>query len=47
MFKKFKIHSKNIDYVCGDYRVVFEWLDHEIYIDVTEADNRGDVYKKY
>lgn len=31
----------------GTYRVIFEWVENEIIIDVTDADNRGDVYKKY
>lgn len=31
----------------GEYRVIFEWIENEIIIDITDADNRGDVYKKY
>ena len=38
---------KCIDYAFGEYRIIFEWLDNKIYIDVTDADNRGDIYKKY
>ncbi len=29
----------------GEYRIIFEWIENEIIIDVTDADNRGDVYK--
>lgn len=31
----------------GEYRVIFEWVEDEIIIDVTDADNRGDIYKNY
>lgn len=31
----------------GEYRIIFEWLENEIVIDVTDADNRGDIYKNY
>ena len=31
----------------GEYRVIFEWIENEIIINVTDADNRGDVYKEY
>lgn len=31
----------------GEYRVIFEWIENKIIINVTDADNRGDVYKKY
>ena len=31
----------------GEYRVIFEWIEDEIIIDVTDADNRGDIYKNY
>lgn len=47
MLKEYRTQIKSIDCVCGEYRILFEWLDHNIYIDVTEVDNRGDVYKKF
>ncbi len=31
----------------GEYRIIFEWVQNEILITVTDADNRGDIYKKY
>lgn len=31
----------------GTYRVIFEWIEDRIIIDVTDADNRGDIYKRY
>lgn len=31
----------------GEYRIIFEWIENKIIITVTDADNRGDVYKKY
>ncbi len=31
----------------GTYRVIFEWKDNDIIIDVTEVNNRGEIYKKY
>ena len=31
----------------GEYRIIFEWIENEIIIDVMDADNRGDVYKNY
>lgn len=31
----------------GEYRVIFEWVENEIVIDVTDAGNRGDIYKNY
>lgn len=46
MLKKFKTQIRSTDCESGTYRILFEWLDDEIYIDVTEADNRGDIYKK-
>lgn len=31
----------------GEYRIIFKWIENKIIITVTDADNRGDVYKKY
>lgn len=31
----------------GEYRIIFEWVNNEIIINVTDADNRGDIYKNY
>ena len=31
----------------GDYRIVFNWILNEIVIEVTDINNRGDIYKKY
>lgn len=39
-----KIH---IEWEYGDYRIIFEWYENEIYIDVIGADNKGDIYKKF
>jgi len=29
-----------------EYRILFTWVDGEIVINVIDADNRGDIYKK-
>lgn len=47
MLKSFKIQMKSTDCEFGTYRIIFEWLDHKIFIDVIEVNNRGDIYKKY
>ncbi len=42
--------NKKRDYYrlrVGTYRVIFEWKDNSIIIDVTDVNNRGDIYKKY
>ena len=31
----------------GSYRIIFHYVQNEIIIDVTNADNRGDIYKNY
>lgn len=31
----------------GTYRIIFEWIKDEIVINVTDADNRGEIYKNY
>ncbi len=31
----------------GAYRIIFHYVENEIIIDVTDADNRGDIYKNY
>lgn len=31
----------------GEYRIIFEWVKNEIIIDITDADNRGEIYKNY
>lgn len=31
----------------GDYRILFIWNENEIIINIIDADNRGDVYKKF
>lgn len=31
----------------GEYRIIFEWKENEIFIDVIDANNRGDIYKNY
>lgn len=31
----------------GDCRILFIWNENEIIINIIDADNRGDVYKKF
>ena len=31
----------------GTYRIIFQWIENEIIIYITNADNRGDIYKNY
>lgn len=31
----------------GKYRIIFEWIENQLIIDVVDADSRGDVYKNY
>ena len=45
--KKLKGYNTTYRLRIGDIRVIFEWVENEIIIDVTDADNRGDVYKDY
>ena len=35
----------NIDFVFGDYRIIYELNQDELIILVTKADNRGQAYK--
>lgn len=35
----------NIDFVYGDYRIIYELNENELIILVTKADNRGQIYK--
>lgn len=35
----------NIDFVFGDYRIIYEQKQEELIILVTRADNRGQIYK--
>ena len=43
--KKLQTKKQRYRLRVGEYRIIFEWLDNSIYIDVTETDNRGDIYK--
>lgn len=31
----------------GDYRIIYDIIDDELYIEIINADNRGDIYKNY
>lgn len=35
----------NIDFVFGEYRIIYELIQNEFIILVTKASNRGQVYK--
>lgn len=45
--KKMQAHSNLYRLRVGKYRIIFEWKQNEILIDVTDANSRGDIYKKY
>ena len=44
--KKLQAHNAFYRLRVGAYRIIFHWVENEIIINVTRADNRGDVYKK-
>lgn len=43
--KKMQNYSNTYRLRVGKYRVIFEWIENQIIIDVTDADSRGDIYK--
>lgn len=45
--KKLQTFSDTYRLRVGKYRIIFEWIENEIVIDVTDADSRGDIYKFY
>lgn len=45
--KKLQNHVEFYRLRVGSYRIIFHWIENEIIIDVTNADNRGDIYKNY
>lgn len=45
--KKLQTFSDTYRLRVGKYRILFEWIENEIVIDVTDADSRGDIYKFY
>lgn len=45
--KQLKGYNSTYRLRVGEYRIIFEWIENEIVIDVTDADNRGDIYKNY
>lgn len=45
--KKLQNHEEFYRLRVGKYRIIFHWIENEIIINVTDADNRGDIYKKY
>ena len=45
--KQLKGYKETYRLRVGEYRIIFEWIENEIVIDVTDADNRGDIYKNY
>ena len=45
--KQLKGYTTTYRLRVGEYRIIFEWAQNEIVIDVTDADNRGDIYKNY
>ena len=44
--KQLKGYNTTYRLRVGDYRILFIWSENEIIIDVIDADNRGDIYKK-
>ena len=44
--KQLKGYSTIYRFRVGEYRILFMWIENEIVIDVIDADNRGDIYKK-
>lgn len=45
--KKLQTFSNMYRLRVGKYRIIFEWIENQIIIDVTDADSRGDIYKFY
>lgn len=45
--KKLQSHAELYRLRVGAYRIIFHWVENEIIINVTDADNRGDIYKNY
>lgn len=45
--KKLQNHTEEYRLRVGSYRIIFHFVENEITIDVTDADNRGDIYKSY
>jgi len=45
--KKMQSYSNKYRLRVGKYRIIFEWIENKIIIDVTDADSRGDIYKIY
>ncbi len=45
--KKMRDRENTYRLRVGEYRIIFEWIDNEIIINVTDANNRGDIYKNY
>ena len=45
--KKLQTFSDTYRLRVGKYRIIFEWIENEIVIDVIDADSRGDIYKFY
>ena len=45
--KKLQNYAEYYRLRVGSYRIIFHWVENEIIINVTDADNRGDIYKNY
>lgn len=45
--KKLQTYAEFYRLRVWTYRIIFHWIENEIIIDVTDADNRGDIYKNY
>ncbi len=45
--KQLKGYNTTYRLRVGNYRILFIWNENEIIINIIDADNRGDVYKKF
>ena len=45
--KKMQSYLNRYRLRVGKFRIIFEWIENQIIIDVTDADSRGDIYKIY
>ena len=45
--KRMKAYENMYRLRVGKYRIIFEWIENQLIIDVMDADSRGDIYKSY